>query len=565
MADITPLHLWLDQHDCRPVSFYDIEHKTVAELRISVASWVDRLTLLPGQRWAVYSNSSYEFLAILLALWHLQRTACVPGDNCSGTIEKLRSRVDGFIGDFDCPERLFTNDIPASNLKLTGALKTDFTALEIYTSGSTGDPQSIQKNLAQLNHEIMMLEAHWPSNAQNYVLTTVTHHHAYGVIFRLLWPFCSERIFSDRLCEYMEDIYHQAAMKKPFSLVSSPAHLTRFNSSIDWNLCSEYCNEVVSAAAPLARDQSLLVGELLNTSVREIYGSSETGAIAWRCQQQTEVDALWSPFSTVCITPEGSGALNVSGPSLGKLGRISLPDKVVFNSEGLFQLEGRSDRIAKVEGKRLSLTSIEDYLHKSLLVYEAKALVIKRKREEVAVVVVLSDQGEQVIQEEGRRQLVSQLKLQLSRYFEAVLLPRRWRFVEAMPMNPQGKILLSQLMNMFEKPQNIWPDIQQEQVDEDHATVHCKIPADLVYFDGHFDENPILPGITQLHWAESIGRRLLTVLGTFKAMEAVKFQQVIKPNTSVVLSLSYNRTKNKLTFKYTSEQGVHSSGRICFQ
>ena len=70
-----------------------------AELNVRVSRWVAWFQCRDGQRWAVYHRDIYEYLAILLALWHLQRTACVPGDNQTGNIEKLRAEVDGFAGE----------------------------------------------------------------------------------------------------------------------------------------------------------------------------------------------------------------------------------------------------------------------------------------------------------------------------------------------------------------------------------------------------------------------------------------------------------------------------------
>ena len=95
-------------------------------------------------------------------------------------------------------------------------------------------------------------------------------------------------------------------------------------------------------------------------------------------------------------------------------------------------------------------------------------------------------------------------------------------------------------------------------------TLVCRIPTELIYFDGHFDQSPILPGIVQVHWAEAFGRHYFPISGKFTQLEQVKFQQVIKPETEITLQLNYETGKNKLSFSYSSHQGGHSSGRICF-
>lgn len=114
--------------------------------------------------------------------------------------------------------------------------------------------------------------------------------------FGLFWPFSSGRAFETRCCEFNEDIRFKAEHYSRFALVSSPSHLGRFSGSIDWAGIEGRCDYVVSSAAPLARADSLEVGRLLAAPVREIYGSSETGAIAWRLQQPTDPMPAGIPY-----------------------------------------------------------------------------------------------------------------------------------------------------------------------------------------------------------------------------------------------------------------------------
>ena len=254
----------------------------------------------------------------------------------------------------------------------------------------------------------------------------------------------------------------------------------------------------------------------------------------------------------------------LQSPYLGGIEELVLPDQLVFTAAGNFSLQGRLDSIVKVEGKRLSLLEVERQLLESCWVKQAKALTITRKRVEVAVVLQLSEQGALELQQRGRPALIKAFKSQLATYFEAVLLPRRWRFVQQMPYNPQGKLPLQTLQALFDKEPGKWPKIVSEQVSENQALMECDIPPELIYFDGHFENNPILPGIVQVHWAEAFARRLLPVSGRFQRLEVIKFQQVIVPGTRVNIQLNYDGAKQKLAFEYSSQRGVHSSGRICF-
>jgi acyl-CoA synthetase (AMP-forming)/AMP-acid ligase II len=573
MAELTPLSSWLTNQPDYPVAMQSGQPISAAAFSRRVQEWIHIIQTKERTRWAVYHSDASEFLAILFAIWQLQRVACVPGDNRPGTVQRLAGFVDGFIGEFPI-ESLRLPDAPQQIATPVEWQPLDTTAisLEIYTSGSTGEPKPISKTLGQLEQEISVLESLWPSQQGCTVLGSVSHQHIYGMTFRLFWPLCSGRAFETTLCEYTEDILHLAAQYNRFELISSPSHLGRFNASLNWASIAPRCHSLTSSAAPLARQDSLIVSRLLNTPVREIYGSSETGAIAWRTQEAMW-EAIWQALPRVHLSATTNNTLSVTSPYLKDQEQLTLPDLVEFSPQGGFKILGRVDRIVKVEGKRVSLAAVEQHLLENSCVDYAKALTVTRNRVETAVVIQLSDSGWQQLQRHGRKPLINDLKKALAEHFEAVVLPRRWRFVQQLPYNLQGKLPLDSLQSMFEKKHTEtvinestkWPSITTQSVENEQATLHAHIPADLIYFDGHFAEKPILPGIVQIHWAEAYGRQLLSVTGQFKRLEAIKFQKVIPPGQAITITLSYNIGNQKLSFNYESDKGVHSSGRLCFE
>jgi 3-hydroxymyristoyl/3-hydroxydecanoyl-(acyl carrier protein) dehydratase len=105
--------------------------------------------------------------------------------------------------------------------------------------------------------------------------------------------------------------------------------------------------------------------------------------------------------------------------------------------------------------------------------------------------------------------------------------------------------------------------IIEQTIVENSASLLLKIDSNIAYFDGHFDNYPILAGVVQLDWAIHYGKELLSVNSVFSGMEVIKFQQPILPNMLVLLTLRWEREKNKLYFSYTSEgNNNHASGRI---
>lgn len=534
-------------------------------LELRVLGWIAALQMHPGNRWAVHHSDSFEFLCILLALWQMERTACIPSDNRPATIDRLRHELDGLVGEFedaktvtapreDCVSRERDWIVPQA----------ESIALEIYTSGSTGTPKSIHKTISQLECESAVIESLWPSQADSVILATVSHQHIFGMTFGLFWPFSSGRAFETRCCEFNEDIRFKAVHYPRFALVSSPSHLGRFSSSIDWAGIEGRCDYVVSSAAPLARADSLEVGRLLAAPVREIYGSSETGAIAWRLQQPDQPDAGWHTLPGVSLELGAGDRPLLRSPYLGDVESYELPDRVEFDPDGGFSLLGRADNIAKVEGKRVSLAAIENILITSDRVNQVKALTVERARVETACVMQLSPVGQECLQMLGRRVLIDDFRKQLLQNFEAVVVPRRWRFVEEMPYNRQGKLPLENLRALFAKTEALWPQVLEREVDENQVILRCLIPPQLIYFDGHMPERPIVPGIAHVHWAAHYGLELFPIHGHFERLEVVKFMQVILPEYPITITLTYNDKNGKLSFRFESDRGVHSSGRICF-
>ena len=108
----------------------------------------------------------------------------------------------------------------------------------------------------------------------------------------------------------------------------------------------------------------------------------------------------------------------------------------------------------------------------------------------------------------------------------------------------------------------ILPEILHEHSEGDSITLTMKLPADLVYFNGHFPNAPILPGVVQLHWAVEFVRQKFALPDIeVKDVEVLKFKVVIIPEQQLVLSLT-RKSLNKFVFSYQSGKGLHASGRL---
>ena len=92
----------------------------------------------------------------------------------------------------------------------------------------------------------------------------------------------------------------------------------------------------------------------------------------------------------------------------------------------------------------------------------------------------------------------------------------------------------------------------------------ARITHDLAVLDGHFPNEPIVPGVAQLYWADKLAHRAFTGRGATVAVMRLKFVKVIVPGTLLRLGLEC-RERSRVEFRYTSEDGVHSSGCLVGQ
>ena len=107
-------------------------------------------------------------------------------------------------------------------------------------------------------------------------------------------------------------------------------------------------------------------------------------------------------------------------------------------------------------------------------------------------------------------------------------------------------------------------DLIDLQTDEQKLSATLFLPENLIHFDGHFEEMPILPGVVQIHWIIELASEHLKIEGEFVGMDVVKFTKIISPGYTVKIEADYDPIKNTLNFTYTSEHGNHSAGKARF-
>ncbi len=547
----------------RPVALRGTEVVTESQFRARVAGWAAAFPATGRRDVALFATDGVEFSAALFGAWHSGVTAHLPGDTLPATCRALAASGVIFAGDFPVEHAPLVPPADGDGERTFAALDAEFDGAVIYTSGSTGEPRALRKKLSQFAAEVETLDRQFGGRMGDaaIVIATVSHQHIYGLLFKILWPLSVHRPFLAESLAYPEQLVTRLADARAV-LISGPAHLKRLPDSLDWTNARRSTCAIFSSGGPLAADAAASVERLLGSAPVEVYGSSETGGIAWR-QRAGGADQRWTPLPGVEVRAD-SNTLAVRSHHLPDDAWFAIADAGEVHGDGTFTLTGRADRIAKIEGKRVSLTAIERTLAASPLVRDVRVVLLEGNRDLVGAAVVPSDEGWTALRAAGAGAVRAQLRALLADSTERVAVPRRWRWVDELPLNAQGKVTQAAVVELFASGPSTMPSSRVLEQSAASAVIELQPPADLVYFDGHFDGAPVLPGVVQVDWAIAHGRRLFAIAGGFMRMEALKFHRIFQPGPAMRLELEWRADRAQLTFQFSSAAGRHSSGRIFF-
>ncbi len=543
--------------------------KIWAELQAETAGWYWRLPDEPGAQWLLALESPFQFCAALLACWQRGLLPVVAPDSLPGTLEQLAPRIAGILSDkpLDHPHLPVLRPSVSPHLPNWRDLDREDTALELFTSGSTGDRQAVRKKFFQLEEELAILAAQWPAAADAARLATVSHFHIYGLLFRLLWPLCSGAPFHQRQYLHWDEL-SGALPNRIAVIVSSPAHLHHLAPVAakvppDWER-----HLIFSSGGPLAADAACAIAAARGNPPIEVLGSTETGGIAWRCQRHGK-EVPWRPLSAV-ETRIKEGELEVRSPFLPRPDAwLRTGDRAESAAENRFFLRGRVDRIVKVAEKRVSLTEMERKLTQAPGILECRVFpstkAMNGGRRGLAAVVVLEDGARRRLKSEGKAAWVRRLRDLLGETFEPVVIPRLWRFPRRLPYNSLGKVPMEDLIRQFldEKDQaRTEPVILSRKPLENGLLLEMEVPLRLLFLEGHFPGNPIVPGVCQLLWVREAFGGLCQGAEVIGALRAIKFQASLTPGARFFLELKRKGEGPSWSFRLFNENTRFTTGRF---
>ena len=516
-----------------------------------VRAWARAFLPLQGRDVALACEDGFEFSAALFGAWQAGAIPWMPADALPATLQRLRD--DGVT---------FAGELPDGLQAATGggdialqALDLDACTLVLFTSGSTGEPVAIRKSLRQLDAEVDALESAFGALLGDATVHgTVSHQHIYGLLFRILWPLSARRPFARARLAYTEQL--TTLGPESVAVIASPAHLKRLPATQDWRALVQTLRVVFSSGGALPVDAAGDVQQLWQQAPIEVFGSTETGGIAWRRADGSR--AAWLPLPGVEWRLQGD-TLEVRSPHLPDMDWFATSDRAHASGDGRFQLLGRADRIVKIEERRISLDAIEARLRESEWLDEVRLVALPGPRVLLAAAAVPTSAGRELLDGEGRAAFAQRLRGWLAGHCDPIALPRRWRFLDAMPADARGKTSERALTALFRPlmPPPLWL-----RRDAHGASATLTATAELAAFEGHFPQAPILPGVVLLDWAVRLGRDAFGLSFDVQRVEALKFQQLVRPGTELTVDLAL--VPGRLDFRFTSAHGVHAAGRLRF-
>jgi acyl-coenzyme A synthetase/AMP-(fatty) acid ligase len=404
------------------VAVHDGQPLTWGWMQARSAGLAARLSRAGVRRAGLWCADGHDLLIGLLAAARANCTVVLPPADQPDLLAELADAWDVAVG--DGPGMMAVGDGDGEDFAAT----IHDVAVEFFTSGSTARPKRIERRLSQLEAEVAALHARWPGDGWGRHHATVPHQHAYGIIFKLLWPLLCGRTFVSASHPFWEGV--AAQMQAGDVLVTSPAHLTRLGGLEAMARPAL----MLSAGAPLPLAAADEARRLFGIVPTEIFGSTETGAMASR---SALAGVPWAPLPGAVVAADDDGLLSLVAPWVD--GRHQGADAVVVEADGQFHLHGRADRVVKIEGKRVGLAAVEAALCAQPCVADAAVAVLPGARTQLAAAVVLSGQGQAMLAQLGPFRLGRHLRAALASRLEPLARPRLWRFVAELPGNVMGK------------------------------------------------------------------------------------------------------------------------------
>ena len=514
--------------------------------------------------WIIHCEDSYYFMVGLLAMLQGGRKALVTANRQEAFIKEIQKPGYGFLTDEPFAGATLIQDV-LRDTESDGRWNTfdkNSAAMVMYTSGTTGEPKMVPKMFCQFENELFELVKVFGDGWVNRkVYSTVNHHHIYGLLFTVLLPTATGLPYRRHRIDYPSELVNLAG--EAAVIASSPAYLKRLAADAEQPIPFKTTPIIYSSGGPLPEEVARKCEGITGYWTMEIYGSTETGGIAYR---QSKNGPIWTPFEVCKMSIGENDCLNVKSSYILEPEGFTTGDLVEIYDDGRFLLKGRADSIVKIEEKRISLPEVENRLKQTGLVQDVRVVPMVGKRQYLAAAIVLNAEGRAKFADQPKLEINNFFKTHLSQYLENTVTPKKWRYLEELPQDTQGKIKMRDIQAMFNLPESKNFKILKMHREPGALSLKLMFPADSDFYDGHFPAFKLLPAIAQVDMVAVFAHALLDTPRAVQKIQRTKFSYPVLPDTETNLEMTYKAESNKVLFTYTNETGrMLSTGTLLMQ
>ena len=326
------------------------------------------------------------------------------------------------------------NDI--NTLENRDTLESD-TQLLFFTSGSSGFPVGAFKTQTNLSKEVAALKELVSVKSIKRVVVTVPFVHIYGVLGGLLLPLALESIELIVKEDFLPYELIEEVKKGDTLVITTPVFIKALGKLSEvLNLSSSL---FISSTGPLHTDDISAFEALYHPDVMQLFGSTETGGIAYKFG----VSKKWIPLKEV-VVKQTNGRLSVSSPYISAyllqegIQRLSLPfatEDIIEIDEAGFELLGRSNKIIKIAGKRISALAIESLLENIQEVDRAVVTLVYKKELLRSEQILITLQAKEELKK-------SFIKEKINECYGVLTIPFKVVYVDEIKLSSMGKKVL---------------------------------------------------------------------------------------------------------------------------
>ena len=280
---------------------------------------------------------------------------------------------------------------------------------------------------------------------------TVSQHHIYGFLFTRSLPFALADPVRRKRIEFPEEF--NSLDDEEYMIIAVPAFLKRTNMEFDEGIHEAKKLPlknpwIFTSGGVLLPEVAMRTLEVFGFCPLEVYGSTETSGIAYR--QRTKDGDEWTPFDNAKIwADKDDGCLTIISPYIKNPEGFKTGDLVDIHEDGRFILKGRADSIVKIEEKRISVGEVENRIGQTGLVADCCVVPMSDRRQYLAAAIVLNKDGQEKFRGMDKFDINKFFHDYLLQYFENVVIPKKYRYLDKIPCDVQGKKHKPEIQSLF--------------------------------------------------------------------------------------------------------------------